>query len=345
MGFSLHQRPLASLSEFSLINVLTRHSKEKDADVVIGIGDDAALLQPNPGFHQAVSTDLFVERVHFNLQFHSLKDVGYRAAAANLSDMAAMGAIPRYLLVMVAIPSRYTVTDLLSLYRGIRASCKAYDTVLIGGDTSLSKQDLFLGITIIGSVEKGCALQRAGAHSGDAIYVTGTLGDSAAGLQLLHSPSPSPALSKRAMKFLISRHLRPTPQITMGRLLSTHRWGSAAIDLSDGLSGDLTHLCRASGVGAEIESAAIPISPSCRRFASQHKKDPCQIALQGGEDFELLFTVASRNKRKVEMAAKVEGCHITRIGTIQLQKAGISLKESDGSYRKMPQMSYDHFRT
>jgi len=344
MGVSPHRRSLAHFSEFSLIDVITRHAKRKTSDVVVGIGDDAALLQPISGFQQVVSTDLFVERIHFNLQLHSLKDVGYRAAVANLSDMAAMGAFPRFLLVMVAVPSRHTVADIMALYRGIQASCKAYDTVLIGGDTSASKDDLFLGMTIIGYVEKGRALQRAGAQPGDAIYVTGTLGDSAAGLQLLSSSLPSSVMSKQAMKFLISRHLRPTPRISMGRLLSTYRWGSAAIDLSDGLSGDLAHLCQASGVGAEIESAALPLSPSFRRFTCQHQKDPCRMALQGGEDFELLFTVSSRNKRKVEIAARAEGCPITRIGTIRPKKAGISLRGSDGSSRKMPQISYDHFR-
>jgi thiamine-monophosphate kinase len=287
-----------------------------------------------------------IEGIHFDLKLTSFQEIGYRATIANLSDIAAMGGIPRYVLTSVAIPPTYSLKDVRALYRGLLSCCHQYTLQLIGGDTSASKKGMFLGITILGTVENSGALPRSGAKIGDKIYTTGTLGDSWAGLKLLMSrgkPSTH-RLGKRISQFLIHRHLRPTPRIDIGRWLSTHRLATAAIDLSDGLSGDLAHLCRESGVGAMLEESKIPISPECRSFAQNRHLDPTSIALEGGEDYELLFTVPAQRQTQLEEIENDFEVPITSIGTVESPKYGMRLKLANGSYRPILETSYDHFR-
>jgi thiamine-monophosphate kinase len=205
---------------------------------------------------------------------------------------------------------------------------------------------LFLGLTVTGTVPIGMALLRSGARVGDLIYVTGTLGDSRAGLQLLsrRTRTAGSRLAASARRLLISRHRRPIARCRFGQVLSAHRLASAAIDVSDGLSGDLRHLCEESRVGARLDLDAIPISPSCRAYARAARCDPAQLALAGGEDYELLFTVAPEHRMQLERQAKTGGCRITRIGTIRQKRDGVRATFPDGSVRPLPVTSYEHFR-
>ena len=334
------------IQEFPLIRQLQRRHERRSPLVRKGIGDDAAVVSIPAGDWAVLTTDLLTDGVHFNLRTTSLASVGYRAAMANLSDVAAMGAVPRFLLVSIAIPPALRATDIHALYRGLMSACDQYHVHLIGGDTSASRQGLFLSITLLGTTAQGLALFRKGARVGDGIYVTGTLGDSLAGLQLLTShqvPRRETALSRIDRDFLVDRHRHPTARVREGLWLNQAKLATAAIDLSDGLSGDLRHLCEASRVGADIELSRLPISSACRAYAGRQKMDPSTLALAGGEDYELLFTVAARNEQKLDRQARAKRFLVTRIGTIHPRRFGLQSLASDGTRTSLPITSYRHF--
>ncbi len=346
-GQSSQQAPL--LSEFALIRSLRRRFGRTGPSVVRGIGEDAAIIRMPAGSRLLLTTDLLAEGVHFDLATTTLEDVGYRAAVANLSDIAAMGGVPRHLLVSLAIPPKRTAAEIDRLYRGLMRACRGYGVQLVGGDTSASRDGLFINITLTGFVRPDRVLTRAGARVGDLIYVTGTLGDSQAGLALLRTGdrAPAPLLDKAAdhvRRFLIRRHLRPSARVREGQLLAERRLASAAIDLSDGLSGDLAHLCEESRVGAELDLRAIPVSSACRSYADARRLNPVDVALSGGEDYELLFTVPPANRRKVEALAHRARFRVSCIGLITARRSGIRVKRDDGSRQPLTVTSYEHFR-
>jgi thiamine-monophosphate kinase len=293
-----------------------------------------------------LTTDLLAEGIHFDLRTASFEDIGYKAAIANLSDIAAMGARPEHVLVALAIPASCDASRILRLYRGLMAACRPYRVSLIGGDTSASANGLFLSLTVTGTVPSGSALLRSGAHVGDLIYVTGTLGDSLAGLQLLSRPKHMAPLRLplKDRRFLIARHRRPIAHCRFGQLLSTHRLASAAIDLSDGLSGDLRHLCTQSHVGAEIHTASLPLSSALFSYATASHTDPAALALRGGEDYELLWTVPPSESRALHRAARKPGQRITCIGVIRPHGFGIQMTTEGGTTQPIPITSYEHFR-
>lgn len=339
-------RSLQNLGEFGLIREIRNRFGKVGRSIIKGIGDDAAVIRPTPGSTLLVSTDLFIEGIHFHLGFQSLFDVGYRATASNLSDIAAMGGCPQYLLVALAIPDHLSLSGIRKLYRGLMHPCQFHGVELIGGDTSSSQSGIFVSLTILGRGESGHELKRGGAQVGDLVYVTGTLGDSRAGLHILQSryQQSRGQRKKPYEQFLIKRHLRPIPRIHLGRLLAKQRLAKAAIDLSDGLSGDLRHLCEESKVGVELWAKAIPLSSQFRAYAAQERLDSLQLALMGGEDYELLFTISPRNQNTLRHASKALDLPITCIGEIKAKGFGIRLKLEDGLYRQIPIQSYDHFR-
>ena len=335
------------LREFDLIRTLKHRYGATDSRIVRGIGDDAAVIAA--GRHRyLVTTDLLAEGVHFNCRTAAFDDIGFRAAIANLSDIAAMGGTPEYLLVSLAVPRVGTSRQVQQLYEGMMAAGRPHRVKLIGGDTSASKGGWFVNITLIGSVMSRRILLRSGARAGDDLYVTGTLGDSRAGLQLLKRPrrrAGARIMAAGHRRYLIQRHLRPTARIREGQWLSRGGWASSAIDLSDGLSGDIRHLCTESGVGALIELSTLPISSACRHYAAWVKQDPSALALAGGEDYELLFTVPARQRRKFERASKHQRLRITRVGTITTSREGLRMRAPDGQQRPLPFFSYEHFRS
>jgi len=346
MGHSPSRRR-TPLREFQLIEALHRRYGKTGPNVIRGIGDDAAVVASIKSHEMVVTTDLLTEGVHFDLKTATFEDIGYKAAAANLSDIAAMGAKPNYLLVSLAIPSSRTASEMHRLYRGVMSACRPYDVELIGGDTSASRHGLFLNIVLIGSVPVGCALTRGGARVGDLLYLTGTIGDSLAGLRLLSTRHgrkefvlPS---AKSFSQELTRRHLRPTPRLEIGQALSRQRLATSAIDVSDGLSGDVRHICTQSRVGVEIEVDALPISSALRAYADMNELDPIDVALQGGEDYELLFTVAPRHHKKVEQLGRQIDCLLSCIGIIKPPAYGLRTKDRSGRLRRLPMLSYQHF--
>lgn len=332
------------IQEFELIRALRRRFAPRESALVRGIGDDAAVIATIPRQWWHVTTDLLLEGVHFDLRTTSPRSVGYRAAMANLSDLAGMGAVPRYLFTSIAIPKQFKASQVAQLYGGLMTACHKHGVVLAGGDTSASKAGLFLCITLIGTTAPRHALLRSGARVGDGIYVTGTLGDSLSGLRIL-TRRPRPRILNHHYRFLINRHLHPTARIQEGQWLNAARLAHAAIDLSDGLSGDLRHICEESRVGAVIELDALPLSSSCRAYAKASHQDPIQLALAGGEDYELLFTVSPDKERSLVHQANERGYHMTRIGTIRSRGSGIRMRLHNGRPIPLPMTSYEHFRS
>lgn len=337
--------------EFALIRALARRFARHTKQLIRGIGDDAAVLAAPASGWWHVTTDLLADGIHFDLRTASLESVGYRAAMANLSDIAAMGAVPRYVLVSLAMPPDFGTRQVVQLYTGLMRACRPRHVLLIGGDTSASTSGLFVSLTLIGTTTSGRALFRHGARVGDHIYVTGTLGDSLAGLQLLpHTTSKRPThrafspLRASHTRLLINRHLRPTARLAEGQWLNTAHLATAAIDLSDGLSGDLRHLCEESRVGAEIDLSTLPISAACRAYAESRRLEPALMALTGGEDYELLFTAPPEKRAILTRHAHTRGFHITQIGTIRSRRFGIQMTTPDGTLKPIPNMSYEHFR-
>jgi len=344
MAFPARRKVRSPLKEFELIHTIQRRYGRGNPSTVCGIGDDAAVVAPPKGSHIVLTTDLLAEGIHFDLRTASLNDIGYKAAIANLSDIAAMGAKPEHLLVAIAVPASYSKSRILRLYRGLMEACGPYRVSLIGGDTSASSHGLFLSLTITGTLPTGTALLRSGARVGDLIYVTGTLGDALAGLRLLSNhPQTVRRLGNADRRFLITRHRRPVAHCRFGQLLSKHRLASAAMDLSDGLSGDIRHLCAQSHVGAEIDATALPLSPALRAYAKAAKTDPVALALQGGEDYELLFTVPPSKTLSLNRLAKHPGRRLTCIGVITSKTSGLRLRGRSGKLGRLPATSYVHF--
>ncbi len=333
--------------EFGFIHTIRKRFGFVQSPIIHGIGDDAAVLRLKSDHDLLVTTDLLTEGIHFNLRLHSFTAIGYRAAVANLSDIAAMGGIPQALLTGIAIPPNVPRKNLTRLYQGLMKPCQEHGVALIGGDTSTSCSGLFLSITVLGKIKRGRSLTRSGAKVADHIYVTGTLGDSSAGLRLLKENLQSRVSHrkrKREVK-LMQHHLHPKPRLAVGQQLVRYGLAHAAIDLSDGLSGDLQHLCQASEVGAEVWAEHIPISPECRAFVHDHGELPLDLAMSGGEDYELLFTAPGIHRRRIEAISRSCNVPIRCIGQIHSKKFGVRLKLSDGSSRKVIVTSYNHFTT
>ncbi len=336
---------LSNLGEFQLIQSIPRRFSTQGFHPTVGTGDDAAVLPPSPLQQVVISTDLLVEDVHFTRKAATFYDIGYKAAAVNLSDIAAMGATPTAIFVAIALPPSLTYEDWQEFYRGLAIPCKRHKVQLLGGDTSSSPSALFITITITGQVHSEHILTRQGAKVGDHIYVSGTLGDSAAGLAYLkkNKRPPKPSTLSKPMKYLVHRHLQPTARIALGQLLASQPYASAAMDLSDGLSGDLRHLCRQSQVGALIHSRQIPMSKHMQSYAKRIRANPLHWSLHGGEDYELLFTVPTKWQHELEKVAKTCRVPITQIGVIQSHRFGIRIEQGDNTQEVLLQQAYEHF--
>jgi thiamine-monophosphate kinase len=327
---------LSTLGEFGLIHAIQQRSSQRSPDTVIGIGDDAAVLKTGPASLLLATTDMLIEGVHFDLSFTDFYSLGWKSAAINLSDIAAMGGVPRFCLTSLALPARVPVEAVLDFYQGFNALLRAHKTILVGGDTCSSKGGLVISVTALGEAKKRTIIPRSGAKQGDRIFVTGTLGDSGAGLELLKAGVRS---QESGVRRLIDRHLRPVPRVAWGRKLALSGCASSMIDVSDGLSSDLSHLCEESGTGAMLFSDKIPCSPALLRSADRLRKPPLHYALSGGEDYELLFTVPSGRMKKLE------SLHIpaVEIGTITRGNA-MFLVNGAGKKTALRPTGYDHFK-
>lgn len=323
----------APLGEFELIaRFFTRAVPPERSDIALAVGDDCAILQAAPGEQWAVSTDTLVEGVHF-LPSVDPAALGHKALAVNLSDLAACGAEPRCFFLALALP---TVDEawLQSFSQGMFALADAHGCVLAGGDTTRSPPGVVITITVMGTVPQGQALLRSGARPGDDLWVSGVLGDAAFGLAARRGEAGAASGAAAG----IERLERPQPRVALGRAL--RGLATSAIDVSDGLLGDLGHILERSAVGARVEWNRVPRSAGLRR---QSEADQRRWALSGGDDYELLFTAPAGRREDVERAAAGAGAAVTRIGAVT-STGRLELVDADGRAMDTAPRAFDHFR-
>ena len=301
----------------------------------LGIGDDAALFRPKSGHELILTCDWFLEGTHFLRQKHPPDSIGWKCLARAVSDIAAMGGVPRCYLMSLALPSTHTGRWLDLFFGGLRRASRKFHCVLAGGDTTRRDQ-ILINITVVGEVPIRQAILRSGAGPGDILYVSGNLGEAELGLRILQR---SPRLA-RSNKDLIKRHLYPEPRLTLGQWLLKKGFATAMLDLSDGLSSDLPRICAASSVGAQLQLASLP-KLRYPDTASRLRLDPVELALHGGDDYELLFTVPARKANLLPQ--RFQGIPLTPIGVITRKRA-ILFQEKTGRLRPLRPGGWDPFR-
>lgn len=325
---------IAKLGEFGLIKHLTQHLTPKNSSSLVGIGDDAAILSyTNKNNRVLVTTDLLLEGIHFDLIYVPLKHLGYKAAVVNFSDIYAMNGQPKQITVSLGVSKRFSVEDLEQFYAGITLACEHYGVDVIGGDTSASMTGLTISITCIGEVEEDKIVRRNGAKETDLVCVSGDLGAAYMGLQLLEREKTvfdgkaefAPDFSGK--EYLLERQLKPEARKDIIEILA--REGvvpTSMIDVSDGLSSELIHICTQSGVGCRIYEDRIPIDYQTAVMAEEFNMNITTVALSGGDDYELLFTVPLHLHDKV---SKIKGVHV--IGHITNKDLGLALETRDAT--------------
>ena len=330
------------LSEDELIEAIRRVLSGEEPGVVLGIGDDAAVVEPGAG-QSVLSTDMLIEGVHFELGSISARDLGAKSIVVNVSDMAAMAASPRYALVSIGLTPDVEAPWVVEVYGGMRAACEEHALALIGGDTNRSPV-LVVSVTVVGEVAPGRAVTRSGARPGDLIVVTGSLGAAAGGLVLsrLDPVLASTALSAPWGRELSRALARPVARVGEGQTLA-QAGATAMMDLSDGLAKDLGRLCRESGVGARIELERVPLSPALSEGAATLGVDALSLALSGGEDYELLATMDATavDRARTELDERF-GVNLTRVGTI-VEGSAITALLADGTGEPLGSEGWDHF--
>lgn len=324
-------------SENEFVRWLQRLTPASGRGLHLGIGDDAALIRLGGDCEAVLTTDLSIEGVHFLPELHPPQAVGHRALARALSDIAAMGGTPRFALVSLAVTGKVSRIWIERFYKALLALARRYRVELIGGDTAVIPDRTCIDVVVVGEVPPRSALRRSGARPGDQIFVSGQLGLSALGLVCLRTGGKR---HLRAWATAMKAHLAPQPPCALGRFLAARRLASAAIDLSDGLSTDLGRLVAASGVGARIWADLIP-RPRGPVLRAQLGHDYLELALHGGEDYQLLFTVP---RRKVSLLPRCfRGLPLTRIGEITRPKR-LLVVQPDGHAQPLKPAGYDHFR-
>ena len=315
--------------EFEFIRTLRERAASSSS--VTGIGDDAAVFQTIAGKETVITTDLLIEDIDFRRTTIPPYLLGHKALAVSLSDIAAMGARPRWSLISIGVPSDVWQTDFTDrFYSGLFELANRYDVQLIGGDTSRTEEKIVIDSIVIGECHAGQAAKRSGAKEGDQIFVTGSLGGAAAGLRLVERGAHLAEQNldedeTQKLDHVLLRQLRPEPRVGWGIVLGDEKLATSMIDISDGLSSDLNHLCTASGAGALIESSLLPIDHQVVELCGRRALDPLQLALHGGEDFELLFTVRPGDVGR--LPRRVDGSQITRIGEITNPSEGVQIRE------------------
>ncbi|HHX38635.1 MAG TPA: thiamine-phosphate kinase [Armatimonadetes bacterium] len=333
---------LSEVGEFGLIHRLSTIIGGRGGDpsgVILGVGDDAAVFQAPENRRLVATADMLVEEVHFRRGWLSSRALGWKALAVNLSDVAAMGGEPHFALVCIAVDPATSVEYIEGLYAGMQGLAERFGMRIAGGDTVRSRAGLTLSITVVGSVEPERLATRAGARPGDLLVVTGTLGDSAAGCAALLA---GPQAAERVPPSVLEAHRLPQPRIAEARAAVATGAVTALMDISDGLAGDLHHICEESGVGAVLDAGTLPLSEACRDAAARLRLDPLQLALTGGEDYELLLAVSP--ERVDEVRAAITGATGTAVSIVgRIQPAGCQLLLSDGTRVPLPGKGFQHF--
>lgn len=347
--------PLSSVGEFGLIDRIRRIIETTDAesvpsaDLVLGISDDAAVYRATPGKVQLLTTDTFVEGIHFDLTFTSLKHLGWKVMAASLSDIAAMGGIPRFATIGLSLPGKLSAEHVDEFYGGVAASMKSFSYVVVGGDTTASAGNMAITVTITGEADENKVLFRRGAVPGDYVCVTGHLGASVAALRILQREKKRYLEHKEGEEFhpdlapyapALEKHLMPRPRLDFIRLTSDHVKINSMIDISDGLASEIHHICRESDVGAEIYEHNLPVEGTTQGIAVELGDSPTTYALFGGEEYELLFTLSEGEFEKLEALTP----DVTILGRIHKKEKGMKYVLEDGSSTPLVPMGWDHFR-
>jgi thiamine-monophosphate kinase len=339
-----------SRSELDFIKHLRAHEQKREtlvAGLVRSIGDDAAVVGQLAGRDTVVTTDLLVEDVDFRRDSTPPAMLGHKALAVSLSDIAAMGARARWALLSIGVPRDIWDSGFVDqLYEGFFALADRYDVRLVGGDLSRTPEKIVIDSIVLGECAHERAVSRSGARCGDQLFVTGSLGGSAAGLRLIERGArveceDASDADSHAIQRLILRHLRPEPRVGWGLVLGEEPLATAMIDISDGLSSDVNHLCEESNVGALIDASRLPIDPLVADLCGRRALDPLVLALHGGEDFELLFTVNPQNVAR--LPKKVDGVPISCIGEVTHQTGVIRIAEKNRVWDLQPK-GFEHFK-
>lgn len=339
------QTEISQIGEFGLIDRITKGIEHVNASTVTGIGDDAAVLR-YPETDVLVSSDLLIENVHFDLTYVPLKHLGYKAAVVNFSDIYAMNGTPRQITVSLAISSRFTVEHIEQLYSGLRLACEIYGVDLVGGDTTASHSGLVISVTCIGDAQHGKVVKRSGAKDTDLVCVSGDLGAAYMGLQLLEREKNVGRGDKdfipkfEGKEYIIERQLKPEARRDIvEELEKAGIVPTAMIDVSDGLSSEMLHICKASNVGCRIYEDRIPIDYQTAIMAEEVNMNLVTAALNGGEDYELLFTAPLHLH---EQLSKITGIKI--IGHITKPELGCALISRDGGEMELIAQGFNHMK-
>jgi thiamine-monophosphate kinase len=336
---------IASLGEFGLIDHLTENNEIKNASTILSVGDDAAVID-HFGRQTVVTTDMLVEGVHFDLMYTPLKHLGYKSVIVNLSDVYAMNAIPTHITLSIAVSSRFSLEALDEFYEGVYAACEAYGVDLIGGDTTSSQKGFVISITAIGEVAPEKFVKRSTANKGDLICVSGFLGGAYLGLTLLErekkifleSPGVQPDLESQA--YIIGKLLKPEARKDIIEFFAEKNiTPTAMIDVSDGLSSDIMHICKQSELGCVLYEDKIPIHEEARQYAYKLELDPTACALSGGEDYELLFTLSQSDYDKLVLNEQ-----ISVIGYMTEASEGEHIITRCGNKHKLVAQGWNHLK-
>jgi len=343
---------VGKLGEFGLIKKLTEKIELKQASTIKGVGDDAAVIEPEKDQVILFSTDMLAEGVHFDMTYTPLRHLGYKAVSVNVSDICAMNGIPTQITVSIGISNQYSVEALEELYRGMRFACEEYGVDLVGGDTTSSHSGMVINIAILGKAKKENVTYRNTANVGDIICVSGDLGAAYSGLLILNrgkeqfanDPEARPDLT--GYDYVLKRQLMPQARVDIVELFKTHNViPTAMIDISDGLSSEVNHLCEGGKIGAIIDEERIPINEAVKKVAEEFsQRDPSgknsamSFALSGGEDYELLFTLGKKDFEKLKNSDQIK-----RIGEIVTPAQGISFRDKAGKLHPLSAKGWDSF--
>jgi thiamine-monophosphate kinase len=326
------------LSEFKLITKLTSQLQQQNGSILLGIGDDCAVFEKDAQQVNLISTDALIEHVHFDLSYTSFADLGRKALAVNLSDVAAMAGEPVCAVISLAIPKHVNESALQDFYKGLNACAKEYEVAIVGGDTCKSLRDFMITVTVVGVAEKSKYKTRSAAKAGDQIYMSGVLGSSAIGLAGFQQDKAVRDVFKTA-------HLTPKPQLKLAQVLAELPEVHACIDLSDGLLQDLGHVLKQSNVGAKVFEGKVPVHESFTSTCESLGLDALQTKLAGGEDYQLLFTVKAGAKEMLSELVLAKGIAMpVCIGEIVSDDAGLTLLDSQEQEVKIKTQGFDHFK-
>jgi thiamine-monophosphate kinase len=331
------------MKEREIIDLLASLAPGKHSDLLVGIGDDCAVIRKNADQSWLVTMDTLIEGVHFDLTWHAAELLGRKTVAVNVSDIAAMGGRPLFVFLSLGLPAEFDPQWLTEFSRGFAAACSEFGCLLAGGDTVRSPNGIMLTLTVLGEAESGRVLLRSGARAGDVLWVSGKLGRAAAGLELCRLGM----IGESGLQDLVQAHLDPRPRLELGRRVAQEGLAHAMMDLSDGLATDIAHMCLRSGVGIVLDAGKLPVSDTLREAARQLGLDPLHWMVAGGEDFELAFAAAPDRKGELLALGRDLGVPLTAVGNFDTRK-GVRLLRSgqDGTGPVQEDISFagfDHF--